>query len=230
MITDKKSRVLIFVDEANLASSAFKVFNKTIDWQKFRAFLVNYGDQPRELIEMVIYSGLPPATEFWREKRQSKRNHIQRLKSDGFMVYEKSGQQRAAGTFKANVDVVMAIDAMDLSLRIRPDIVVLVTGDADFSHLALTIRREGIKVEVAAIPQTLSAELQASANRVINLTEIVESFDDFKYTSSNEDLEVIVKPARSSDNNNSFNKPYDNYHGYNKYRPEPIASANYNRR
>jgi len=59
--------------------------------------------------------------------------------------------------YKANVDVLMAIDAMELSNQMQPDVVVLVTGDSDFASLALRLRRHGIRVEVASGPQTLGA-------------------------------------------------------------------------
>jgi uncharacterized LabA/DUF88 family protein len=45
----------------------------------------------------------------------------------------------------------MAIDAVELSVEMRPEVVVLVTGDADFAHLALQLRRRGIRVEVAGL-------------------------------------------------------------------------------
>ncbi|MDR2386759.1 MAG: NYN domain-containing protein [Deltaproteobacteria bacterium] len=179
-----KTRLLVFVDEANVTKSASKNFNKTFDWLKFREYLENYGNSPRELIEMVVYVGIPPANNEWLERREAKRHYIHWLKSQGFLVYEKSGQGRNGGWYKANVDVIMAIDAMDLSLRIKPDTVVLVTGDADFAHLALTIRREGIRVEVASVPQTLSTELRASANSFIDLTPLFESFEPYAYGDS----------------------------------------------
>jgi uncharacterized LabA/DUF88 family protein len=158
-----KTRVLVFVDEANVTRAASKNFRRNFDWLKFRDYLENKVGDDRELVEMVIYVGLPPAIPEWMDKREAKRHYIHWLRSQGFLVYEKSGQPRANGWYKANVDVIMAIDAIDLSLRIKPDTVVLVTGDADFAHLALTIRREGIKVEVAAVPQTLSAERRPAA-------------------------------------------------------------------
>jgi uncharacterized LabA/DUF88 family protein len=171
-----KSRLLVFVDEANVTRAASKNFNKNFDWLRFRDYITNYGETPRELVEMVVYVGLPPNLPEWMEKRDSKLHYVHWLKSQGFLVYEKNGQPRP-NWFKANVDVIMAIDAIDLSLRIKPDIVVLVTGDADFAHLALTIRREGIKVEVASVPQTLSSELRTSANSIIDLTDIFHSFE-----------------------------------------------------
>lgn len=174
-----KSRMLAFVDEANVTRAASKNFKRNFDWLKFRDHLVNYGGG-RDLIEMVIYVGLPPATPEWLEKREAKRHYIHWLRSQGFLVYEKNGQPRPNGWYKANVDVIMAIDAVELTLRIKPDLVVLVTGDADFAHLALTIRREGIKVEVASVPQTLATELRASANEFIDLSELFTSFDPFE--------------------------------------------------
>lgn len=175
------SRILVFVDEANVTRAASKNFRRNFDWIKFRNFLANEIGPNRDLVEMVIYVGLPPATPEWLEKREAKRHYIHWLRSQGFLVTEKSGQPRANGWYKANVDVIMAIDAIDLSLRIRPDIVVLVTGDADFAHLALTIRREGIKVEVASVPQTLSSELRTSASSIIDLSDLFTSFEPFEF-------------------------------------------------
>ena len=179
-----QTRILIFVDEANVTRAASKNFKRNFDWLKFRNYLEKEVGENRQLVEMVIYVGLPPATPEWMDKREAKRHYIHWLKSQGFLVYEKNGQPRANGWYKANVDVIMAIDAMDLSLRIKPDIVTLVTGDADFAHLALTIRREGIKVEVASVPQTLSSELRTSASSVIDLSELFLSFEPFEFADS----------------------------------------------
>ena len=75
-----------------------------------------------------------------------------------------------ANITKANVDVLMAIDAVELSMEMRPDVVVLVTGDADFAHLALQLR-----VEVAATSQTLGTGLKGAANEVIDLVPLFET-------------------------------------------------------
>ena len=47
----------------------------------------------------------------------------------------KDGSPGDGKHYKANVDVLMAIDAVELSVEMRPDVVVLVTGDADFGGL-----------------------------------------------------------------------------------------------
>ncbi|MDR1038499.1 MAG: NYN domain-containing protein [Deltaproteobacteria bacterium] len=203
----KQQRLLVFVDEANVTRAASRNFNKSFDWAKFRDYLVNYGGTPRQLVEMVVYVGIPPDA----KRKESRLRYAHYLKSMGFLVYTKEGQlktynsprsqhrddwyaqkDQAARTprevggyqpppdFKANVDVIMAIDAVDLTLRIRPDVVTLVTGDSDFAHLALTIRREGIRVEVASAPQTLSSDLRSSANKMIDLTELFATFEPYE--------------------------------------------------
>ena len=67
----------------------------------------------------------------------------------------KDGAPAEEGHYKANVDVMMAIDALELSIEIRPDVVILVTGDADFAYLAIKLRRHGIRVEVASVAANL---------------------------------------------------------------------------
>jgi uncharacterized LabA/DUF88 family protein len=56
----------------------------------------------------------------------------------------------------------------------------LVTGDADFAHLALQLRRHGIRVEAAATAQTLGAGLKGAANEVIDLVPLFETFEVMK--------------------------------------------------
>ncbi|MDR1314384.1 MAG: NYN domain-containing protein [Deltaproteobacteria bacterium] len=185
---EKKPRLLVFVDEANVTRAASKLYSKSFEWQKFRDFLVDYGDSPRELVEMAVYVGMPPD----QARRESRSRYVHFLRSLGFLVYTKEGQLRKPSPnyprpyrdqpveYKANVDVIMAIDAMDLSRRIRPDVVTLVTGDSDFAHLAHIIRREGIRVEVASAPQTLSSELRTSANELIDLTKLFSTFPAYE--------------------------------------------------
>jgi uncharacterized LabA/DUF88 family protein len=66
---------------------------------------------------------------------------------------------------------------VELSVEMRPDVVVLVTGDTDFAHLALQLRRRGIRVEVAATTATLGAGLKTSANETVDLTPLLKGFE-----------------------------------------------------
>jgi uncharacterized LabA/DUF88 family protein len=102
------------------------------------------------------------------------------LRSNGFMVVTKDGSPAEEGHYKANVDVMMTIDAIELSVAMRPDIVILVTGDADFSYLALQLRRRGIRVEVASVAQNLGSALKTTANAVIDLAPLFRTFEIMK--------------------------------------------------
>jgi uncharacterized LabA/DUF88 family protein len=168
--------VLVLVDEANMTIAARR-FQRRVDWLALRKFLAD-PDEGRRLIEMVMYVGLPPNHPNYRDKREKRQRFIRWLEQNGFLVVIKEGVPKDVddGTYKANVDVVMAIDAMDLALSIRPDIVVLVTGDSDFAYLATQLRRRGMVVEIASDPQSQSETLRFSANGVIDLTDVIDDF------------------------------------------------------
>ena len=93
------------------------------------------------------------------------------------MVVTKDGSPAEEGHYKANVDVMMAIDALDLSAEMQPEVVILVTGDADFAYLATKLRRRGIRVEVASVSQNLGGVLKAAANAVIDLAPLFRTFE-----------------------------------------------------
>ena len=56
-------RVLIFVDESNVLSSV-RALGRNLHWIKLRDFLTK-PEKGRELIEMVVYAGLPPPMAEW---------------------------------------------------------------------------------------------------------------------------------------------------------------------
>jgi uncharacterized LabA/DUF88 family protein len=118
--------VLVFVDESNVVSSV-RALGRKLDWLKLRDHLVS-TDRGRELIEMVIYAGLPPPIPEWQTEREKKNKFLHWLRSNGFLVMAKDGSPGDGKHYKANVDVLMAIDAVELSVEIRPEVVVLVTA------------------------------------------------------------------------------------------------------
>jgi uncharacterized LabA/DUF88 family protein len=170
-----RSRVLVLVDESNVGSSA-RTAGRGLDWLKLRDFLAGPNTR-HDLIEIVVYAGLPPATPTWQEERDKKNKFVHWLRSNGFMVVTKDGAPAEEGHYKANVDVMMAIDALELSIEMRPDVVILVTGDADFAYLAIKLRRHGIRVEVASVAANLGHILRSAANDVIDLASLFRTFD-----------------------------------------------------
>lgn len=99
MLTNR--RVLIFADSDNTFLSA-QSFNRKIDWQKIRNYLAD-PKEGRELIEMVIYVGLPPARERFEEQRKTKEKFIYWAKSNGFLVVAKEGKAKG-DDYETNVE------------------------------------------------------------------------------------------------------------------------------
>jgi hypothetical protein len=87
--------------------------------------------------------------------------------------------------------VMMAIDALELSIEMRPDVVILVTGDADFAYLATKLRRHGIRVEVASVAANLGNILRSAASEVIDLAPLFRTFEIIN--------SLDVERARASD-------------------------------
>src|SRR5438094_2787819 len=168
-----RSRVLILEYKSNVGSSV-RTAGRGLACAKWRAFLAGPATDS-DLIEMVVYAGLPPATPAWQEERDKKNKFLHWLRSNGFMVVTKDGSPAEEGHYKANVDVMMAIDAVELSVEMRPDVVILVTGDADFSYLAIKLRRRGVRVEVASVAANLGNLLKSAANEVIDLAPLLRT-------------------------------------------------------
>ncbi|MDQ6624284.1 MAG: NYN domain-containing protein [Verrucomicrobiota bacterium] len=173
--TSHRARLLVLVDESNVGSSV-RMVGRGLDWLQLRNFLAG-AESGRELIEMVVYAGLPPPIPLWQEERDKKNKFMYWLRSNGFLVVTKDGAPAEEGHYKANVDVMMAIDALELAAEMQPEVVILVTGDADFAYLATKLRRRGIRVEVASVAANLSSLLKASANAVIDLAPLFRSFE-----------------------------------------------------
>jgi uncharacterized LabA/DUF88 family protein len=192
----RRSRVLVLVDESNVGSSV-RTAGRGLDWIKLREFLAG-ENTGRDLIEMVVYAGLPPAIPAWQEERDKKNKFVQWLRSNGFMVVTKDGAPAEDGRYKANVDVMMAIDALELSIEMRPDVVILVTGDADFAYLAIKLRRHGIRVEVASVTQNLGHILRSAASDVIDLAPLFRTFEMIKLQDSPAPAQRPQQPQRRS--------------------------------
>src|ERR1700741_2629493 len=85
----QRCRVLVLVDESNVSSSV-RTVGRGLDWIKLREFLAG-PNSGRELIEMVVYAGLPPANPTWKDERDKKNKFVNWLRANGFMVVTKEG-------------------------------------------------------------------------------------------------------------------------------------------
>jgi hypothetical protein len=76
-----RPRVLVLVDESNVGSSV-RTAGRGLDWLKLRDFLAG-PNTGRDLIEMVVYAGLPPAIPTWQEEQDRKNKFVHWLRSNG---------------------------------------------------------------------------------------------------------------------------------------------------
>jgi hypothetical protein len=82
-------------------------------------------------------TGHPPPIPEWQTEREKKNKFLHWLRSNGFLVVAKDGSPGDGKHYKANVDVLMAIDAVELSVEMRPE-VCCAAGDR-------TARRDGLR-------------------------------------------------------------------------------------
>lgn len=162
-------RVAIFADYRNTLNALRRV-GRQIDLVALRDYLA----EGRHLIEAFLYIGVHPQP----DQAPADQAALHRLRQHGFLIRSKPAQLLPGGQLKCNFDLELALDVQEFVARTRPDIVVLVTGDGDFTPLAHRLRLQGIRVEVASAPGSVSAALQAAANGFVDLTQIGAEVDN----------------------------------------------------
>ena len=161
-------RVVAFVDYHNTLHALRRVWRQ-IDLPALRDYLA----EGRHLVEVFLYIATHPDP----EQQQADRGTLHRLRQHGFLVRTKVGHILPNGRLKCDLDMELALDVQAFVARARPDIVVLVTGDGDFTPLAQRLRFDGVRVEVASVPGSVSAELRAMANGFVDLTRLGDVVD-----------------------------------------------------
>jgi uncharacterized LabA/DUF88 family protein len=161
-------RTVAFVDYHNTVH-ALRREGRQIDLVALRDYLA----EGRHLVEAFLYIATHPQPDHQGGDQAT----LHRLRQHGFLVRSKMGQLLPNGRLKCDFDLEMALDVQEFAARTRPNIVVLVTGDGDFTPLVQRLRLQGVRVEVASTPGSVSAALQAMANDFVDLTRIGQPVD-----------------------------------------------------
>ena len=158
-------KVLIFIDLANATRTA-KAAGRRLDFVKLAIYLANPAEG-RRLVDCYVYATLPPedgdAVARWHDF----------LRHSGLIVIAKRAKRLPNGEIKGNIDSLLVLDAMELAITVRPDVIVIGSGDGDFAPLALRLRRLGIRVEAASGTQAIAAELRAAVHGVVLLDDFI---------------------------------------------------------
>mgnify|MGYP001251204990 CR=1 FL=1 len=165
-------KILVLLDGENLIQQS-KALNKKMDFPKLCRFLAN-PDEGRWLTDGIVYLPIPPDNDGgvlrWHDS----------LRHNGLQVVTKRAKRLPDGTIKANIDSLLILDAIELAHVIRPDCLVIGSGDGDFAPLATRIRRLGIRCECASTEKSVAAELKAACQGFIDLKPFFDECESLR--------------------------------------------------
>jgi uncharacterized LabA/DUF88 family protein len=163
--TDK---IAVFIDGANLYATT-KTLGFEIDYRLLLKEMQSRGTLVRAfyyttIIEDQEYSAIRPLVDW--------------LDYNGYTVVTKPTKEfiDASGRrkVKGNMDIELAVDAMELAERV--DEMVLFSGDGDFRSLIEAVQRRGVRVTVVSTissePPMIADELRRQADAFIDLVEL----------------------------------------------------------
>ena len=164
-----KERLALFIDGANLYATA-KSVGFDIDYRKLLKEYQGHG----RLIRAFYYTALVEDQEY-----SSIRPLIDWLDYNGFAVVTKPAKEfiDALGRrkIKGNMDIELAIDAMEMADKI--DHMILFSGDGDFRSLIEAVQRKGVRVSVVSTittqPPMVADELRRQADEFVDLAHLV---------------------------------------------------------
>jgi hypothetical protein len=131
--------------------------------------LLQYVGEDRFLIDAHCYVPINPRNEHRLDRE------IEELWRSGYIVNTKVGTI-AGGTYKCNFDVEITVDMLKVVYQVKPDIIVLATGDSDFVSLIQEVRKSGVRVEVAAFEETAGPDITRKCSGFINLAVYYEGY------------------------------------------------------
>jgi uncharacterized LabA/DUF88 family protein len=183
-------RVVLFNDYANI-EAAFRQLGIELDDQDLLAYL----SEGRFLVEAHAFVPVDPRSVHARDAL------IERLWSAGYVVHDKVGTIVGDG-YRCNLDVEITMELMRTAEMVKPDIIVLMSGDKDFIPVILELRRRGIRVEAAAFPTYNAArDVMLKASGFIDL----HRYHEGRRATEEEVGERLVEDGISED---AFADPY----------------------
>ncbi len=161
-------RIALFVDGANLYATA-KSLGFDIDYKRMLTLFRSKG----HLIRALYYTALAEDQEY-----SSIRPLIDWLDYNGYTMVTKPTKEYTDATgrrkIKGNMDIELAVDAMELADRL--DHIVLFSGDGDFRSLVAALQQRGRRVSVVSTLQTqppmVADELRRQADQFIDIADL----------------------------------------------------------
>ena len=166
----RDERLALFIDGSNLYAAA-KALGFDIDYKLLRSEFMRRG----KLVRAFYYTALVEDQEY-----SPIRPLVDWLDYNGFTMVTKPAKEFVDSSgrrkVKGNMDIELAVDAMEMAERI--DHMVLFSGDGDFKPLVQGIQRKGVRVSVVSTirsnPPMIADELRRQADNFIELDELRE--------------------------------------------------------
>ena len=164
----RDERLALFIDGSNLYAAA-KALGFDIDYKLLRSEFVRRG----KLVRAFYYTALLEDQEY-----SPIRPLVDWLDYNGFTMVTKPAKEfidsMGRRKVKGNMDIELAVDAMEMADRI--DHMVLFSGDGDFRPLVEGMQRKGVRVSVVSTirsqPPMIADELRRQADNFIELEEL----------------------------------------------------------
>ncbi|MDF5719278.1 MAG: NYN domain-containing protein [Rhizonema sp. PD37] len=153
-----RGRIAIFIDGANLFHAALQL-GIEIDYAKLLCYLSQGG----RLLRSFFYTGVDRTN----EKQQG---FLLWMRRNGYRVVTKDLIQLPDGSKKANLDIEIAVDIMNLAPYY--DTAVLVSGDGDLAYAVNAVSYKGVRVEVVSVRSMTSDSLIDVTDCFIDLESI----------------------------------------------------------
>ncbi len=162
-------RIALFIDGANLHATA-KSLGFDVDYRRLLKEFQSRGN----LLRAYYYTALVEDQEY-----SSIRPLIDWLDYNGFRVVTKPAKEYVDSTgrrkMKGNMDIELAIDALELAPFINH--AVIFSGDGDFRSLVEALQRKGLKVSVVSTinsqPPMVADELRRQADDFIDIVSLL---------------------------------------------------------
>ena len=161
-------KIAVFIDGANLYATA-KSLGFDIDYRKLLKEFQSRGS----LIRAFYYTALVEDQEY-----SSIRPLVDWLDYNGYTVVTKPAREftDAAGRrkIKGNMDIELAVDAMELAPHV--DQMILFSGDGDFRSVVEAVQRKGVRVSVVSTvttqPPMVADDLRRQADEFVDLVSL----------------------------------------------------------
>jgi uncharacterized LabA/DUF88 family protein len=152
----KEQRVAVFVDVQNMYYSAKNLYQAKVDFGRVLTDAIS----ARKLVRAFAY--------VIKADVGAEKEFFEALHKIGFEVREKELQVFYGGAKKGDWDVGLCMDAVRMIPKI--DVMVLVSGDGDYTDLIEYARSQGVKTEIIAFGKTASGRLLERADGVTDMS------------------------------------------------------------